>query len=113
MGDKAEEYEAGDQCVFCWGEGKPFGDILTPKRLYMTGKGFPALCAACNDTFVLTQDPDNPCFWWLDIPGFELMYQLTELGSHFFMACPGDCFDFGAGPCLKTITRFGRTITIH
>lgn len=112
MGDKAVPYEPGDQCGWCWGDGKPFGDVITPKYLYMTGSGFPPICDNCNDTFVLTQDPVNHCFWWLDEPGLDLMYQLTEFGSHFFMGCPGDCFDFATGPCLKTITRFGRTVTI-
>ncbi len=62
-------YEAGDDCNICWGVGKPFGDIPTPKEVTATFEGV----ISCNAGWVpdgpytLEQLDAAPCRWEYEV----------------------------------------------
>jgi len=57
------EYGGGDDCLQCWGLGKPFGDVDTPKYVYITWTGLVGGLAPANKTFIATQNPVEPAQW--------------------------------------------------
>ena len=58
-----DEYESGDSCAQCWGPGKTFGDVSTPKKIFITWAGLSGIFAGGNKTFIGIQEPGAPCLW--------------------------------------------------
>lgn len=64
MGDPVgPEYTAGIQCPDCWGFGKAFGDVPTPKYASITFSGLLPPWDVANKKFIGEQDPLIPCKW--------------------------------------------------
>lgn len=114
MGDKAVEYEPGDACGFCWGEGKAYGDKPTPKRVRITGSGFAGACAPCNNTFVAEQVLGSPCAWAYFDGTVACSWNLALHFSVFLMevAGVGICYEGTEGPCVKESTFEGKTVSV-
>jgi len=58
-----DQYTSGDDCTICWGLGKPFGDVPTPKKIYITWSGLLDLFAPANGPHIGIQDPLVPYLW--------------------------------------------------
>lgn len=84
-----EEYVEGAACGNCWGAAKTFGDTPTPKRITITGSGFVGPAAVCNGTFIMTQDPGNPCRWLFDDGTATGEWFVTIVSSTFIMGISG------------------------
>jgi len=75
------DYSDGSPCPDCFGPGKPFGDIPTPKKIQITFEGIePANCnctehneppvPAITSPLILwvTQTDSDPCWWTYNHP---------------------------------------------
>lgn len=113
MGDAVDEYEAGTQCPNCWGVGKEWGDYPTPKRMNIIGSGFVGPEAACNGTFIATQNAVNACqfeFFQGDVSG---AVQFQVLATQFNMKYMGiDVYVRAEAACVKSSTWLGKNMTI-
>lgn len=109
-----KEYVEGDLCTNCWGVGKTFGDVPTPKRIYITGSGFIGVCAPCNDTFIALQNSVNPCLWEFDTGAVSGSWLLEPLATVFKMDTPdlGVCYDVREGPCELISISGAKSVTI-
>ncbi|GAH72725.1 unnamed protein product, partial [marine sediment metagenome] len=64
MGEEpGPEYTPGAICGNCWGPGRPFGDVPTPKYASITFSGLVGIWAPANKKFIGTQDPLAACIW--------------------------------------------------
>ncbi|GAH61530.1 unnamed protein product, partial [marine sediment metagenome] len=54
-------YECADICETCWGNGKAFGDICTPRHINFNPSGYGGGDADFNGSFILTQTPFHSC----------------------------------------------------
>ena len=100
MGYPIDEYDDGDPCTFCWGEGKAFGDVLTPEKLYFTIAGFVGAQAECNGEWIAYQDVDKPCWFWfqegnvfgsLEFQIANTQFQIRWMGGIVFIKAEGLC----------------------
>jgi len=66
-----DEYEVGNDCLECWGPGKTFGDVSTPKKIFITWAGLGGIWAGGNKTFIGIQDSVEPCLWHYNDGVFE------------------------------------------
>lgn len=109
-----KQFESGASCANCWGPGKTFGDISTPKRIYVTGSGFAGACAVCNGTFIAEQDPFSPCLWTFNNGIVLGSWSVGPVFTIFYLAIVGgaDCFLQTGGLCSVTKTFGGATVTI-
>lgn len=107
MGDPVgDEYPAGDPCGWCWGLGKPYGDVDTPKDVFLTWSGLPAPYIAANKTWKATQDPVHPCLWYWSDGIFQGYWNYQEFFTIAFIrefGAPGGQDAFG-GVCSMECT---------
>ncbi|MCK5616898.1 hypothetical protein KAR91_84330 [Candidatus Pacearchaeota archaeon] len=110
-----EEFIEGDACINCWGAGKTFGDTPTPERITMTGAGFAGPAAVCNGTFILTQDPGNPCRWLFDDGTATGEWFVTIVSSTFIMGISGGpaVYFQVEGLCVKVSTLGPESVSIE
>lgn len=87
-------YDEGQNCPECWGPGRPFGDIPTPKKVTATFAGV-AHCTAGwvpDGEYVLTQPaPPSLCTWDLVFDG--VLFRWTwgaPVGMKISVELPGD-----------------------
>ncbi len=109
------QYTDGTGCATCWGLGRPFGDVGTPLKVFLTWEGLAPPHAAGNKTFVAIQFPLAPCFWdfsdgvvegfWQFDPFFTIA-KIREVGELLFFQI--------AGPACTLIcdNGMGQTCTI-
>ncbi len=77
MGDPVgDPYVVGNPCTLCWGPGKAFGDVPTPKYVSITFSGLPPPFDIANHKWIGQQDPLNACLW-----DFE---DAIFLGTYYF-----------------------------
>lgn len=114
MGYPVDESEAGLLCRICWGLGKPFGNVHTPKRLYMTASGFVPPVDGANGVFILTQDPVLPCYWdgpkgdYIGYFEFDAMNSLCEIKKGAV-----SIFQAVDVPCTLSFDQGLRHVVIH
>lgn len=115
MGYPIEEYEEGDSCTICWGSGKTFGAIPTPKRIEMTGSGFAGVFAVCNNTFIADQTALNACRYEFYIGTVNGILIFGAVNTYFEMSVDGEGLAYAKseGLCVLTSTDTGKTVTIE
>jgi len=97
------DYEEGNPCTRCWGPGKPFGDVPTPKYMVLNVSGVfpcpPNEKNPPNGSWLLTQAEGFPCAWNLTtsnyIMGFGFGVDFTEC---WIRDIPSDKFWFRGLP---------------
>lgn len=114
MFKEIEEYVTGAACANCWGSGKTFGDIDTPKRITITGSGFAGACAPCNDTFIAEQDVFAPCLWKFNNGTVLGSWTAGPLATLFQLEMVGGpvCYNQTGAKCAIVSTFGGATVTI-
>jgi len=82
----------GDGSTVCWGPKKPFGDVPTPKIVYLTFTGLVGDYVGANKTFTATQSIWDPNvwnfndgsffgFWWYR--SIQTIAKIGEVGDPF------------------------------
>lgn len=109
------EYVEGAVCDRCFGIGKTFGDIPTPKRVTMTGSGFIGVEAVCNGTFILTQDGGNPHRWLFDdgVAAGEWTHGVANTLFRMLISGGGDTYWRLENLCDLISTFAGETVSIE
>lgn len=109
------QYTAGDTCEWCWGPGKIFGDVFTPKYLYLTWAGLAPPFDVGNKKFIVTQDEDLPCIWtgW-DENVFVYWLHTDFLTEAYIAMLPGEIPWFTAvgALCVEIVAFAGASCII-
>lgn len=114
MFKQIQEYVEGDACGVCWGVGKAFGVVETPKRILITGSGFVGACAVCNGSFIAEQVPTFPCRYAFDDGSATGVINFGVVNTAFSMGISGGgpCYGKNEGLCVLTSTDAGKTVSL-
>ncbi|GAI03417.1 unnamed protein product [marine sediment metagenome] len=96
------EYTVGIPCPQCWGPGKPFGDVPTPKFVSITFTGLVGIWAPANHKWIGQQDPLMPCLWDFEDATFVGTYYFVPGITGVYLAFKPGLFpfiDFFGGDC--------------
>jgi len=125
------QYEFGDGCEHCWGEGEVWAGYSTPKYVIATFVGVEKsdepYCESLPDdikglSLTLTQDPEHPCHWFgtkvSDKPPQQWMvaYTLGPESSHLVGSVDGGpCFFIGLEEtkCKTSFTNAEEGLTCY
>ena len=101
----------GDECAFCWGEGKPFERPPPPKKLYIVGEGFDWWHREFNGVHLAEQVEDQPCLWKAyTYEGF--MEWLASEGGFLVIFRGGMIYSVITFPCCTWSTHAGMIVRV-
>jgi len=107
MGDPVgDNYTPGNPCNRCWGPGKAFGDVPTPKYVSIIFSGLTGIWAPANHKWIGQQDPLNACLWDFEDATFLGTYYFYDGGTGVYLGFKPDLFpflDIFSGPCDNNV----------
>jgi len=108
------QYIPGENCSSCFGSGKAFGDIQTPKEVFLIFGGLTWPFSRVEIAFIAIQNVDYPCFWsyadanWMAMWSFTNTTTTAQIVEAGF---PPRFLDFAGGPC-ETVLYSGAASAV-
>ena len=103
-----DEYSPGDDATVCWGLGKTFGDVSTPKSVYLTFTGLLGGWINANKTFIATQRVGFPFIWDFDDGNFVGFWTYTAINCSARVSSPG-----GGAPHFTLFGNFCALVAVN